>query len=165
MRVAVPERAPVAHLRATATLATGEPLLAGPVRLARDAAIVGRGKLDWVGAGDPFELGFGADDGIRVRRSQEQVRDTTVLTGTQKVRRTVTVYLSCLGGERRSVEVTERVPVSEIEDVEIVVDKGGWTVDPRHGLARQTVEIGPRETKVLTLAYEIRASSKVAMTF
>lgn len=164
-RVAIPERASVAHVRATATLSAGGPLLAGPVRLARDAAIVGRGKLEWVGAGEPFEMGFGVDDGIRVRRTQEQVRDTTMITGTQKVRRTVKIFLSCLGGERRSVDVTERVPVSEIEDVEIVVDKSGWTVDPRHGIARQTIEIGPRETRVLTLAYEIRASSKVTMTF
>jgi len=164
-RVAIPERASVAHVRATATLTSREPLLAGPVRLARDAAIVGRGKLDWVGAGEPFELGFGVDDGIRVRRTQEQVRDTTAIMGTQKVRRTVKVFLSCLGGERRSVEVVERVPVSEIDDVEIVVDSSGWSVDARHGLARQTVQLAARETKVLTLAYEIRASSKVAMTF
>src|SRR5207253_2460232 len=39
-RVLFPERAPVAHLRATATLAKGaSPLLAGPVRVARGAGL------------------------------------------------------------------------------------------------------------------------------
>lgn len=165
VRVAIPERASVAHVRATATLSAASPLLAGPVRLARDAAMVGRSKMDWVGAGDVFELGFGVDDGVRVRRTQEQVRDTTAITGTQKVRRTVKIFLSCLGGERRSVEVVERIPVSELDDVEIVVDAPGWTVDPRHGLVRQSVALAARETRTLTLAYEIRASSKVSMTF
>jgi uncharacterized protein (TIGR02231 family) len=45
-RVLFPEAAPVAHLRATATLQKGGPLLAGPVRIARGQSLVGRSRID-----------------------------------------------------------------------------------------------------------------------
>ena len=66
-RVLFPEKAPVAYLRAKATLSGQGPLLAGPVQLAREAGFVGKNKLDFIGPGDRFELGFGIDDAVRVR--------------------------------------------------------------------------------------------------
>src|SRR5262249_50364508 len=112
-RVLFPEIAPVAHLRATATLTKGGPLLAGPVRIARGMGLVGRSKIGYIGKGEPFEIGLGADDGVRVRRTQTEQRDTVPVTGTQKIRRTVTVHLSNLSNEQKRVLVTERIPVSE----------------------------------------------------
>src|SRR6185436_20078520 len=107
-RVLFPEIAPVAHLRATATLAKGGPLLAGPVRIARGQSLVGRAKIGFIGKGEPFEIGLGTDDGVRVLRTVTEKRDTTAVTGTQKIRREVKVYLSNLGSERKKVLVTER---------------------------------------------------------
>lgn len=165
-RVAFPEIAPSAHLRATATLAKGGPLLAGPLRLARGHSLVGRAKIAYVGAGEPFEVGFGPDDGVRVRRAQDEERETTAVTGTQKLRRTVRVYLSNLSGEARRVLVTERVPVSEIDEVEVsVADAAGWKLDEKDGFARAEVTLPPSGTKTLKLVVEIRASSKVVMPF
>jgi hypothetical protein len=115
-----------------------------------------------VGRGEPFELGFGADDAVRVRRSVVEERDTVPLTGTQKVRRVVTLYLSNLSGDPKHVAVTERVPVSEIDDVEIVLlDAKGWRYDEADGFLRWPLDLGPRATERLTFAYEIRAAAKV----
>lgn len=165
-RVAFPERAPVAHLRATATHPGPHALLAGPVRVARGAGLVGQARIDFVAAGSPFELGFGADDAVRVRRTVDEKRDTVTLTGTQKLRRDVTIYLSNLSSEKRSVLVTERVPVSEIEAVEIVLlDREGWQFDARDGFAKREVALAGNATVALRLAYEVRASSKVVMPF
>ncbi len=165
-RVVFPELAPVAHLRATATLAQPGPLLAGPVRVARGAGLVGRARMDYVAPGEPFELGFGPDDAVRVRRTVTEARDTTMLTGTQKTKRTVTVYASNLSRERRSVELIERVPVSEIEAVEVVVlDREGWRFDARDGFARRDVSLEGGATAEVRLAYEVRAAAKVVMPF
>ena len=164
--VLFPEIAPSAHIRATATLTQGGPLLAGPLRLVRGQSLVGRSKLPYVGAGEPFEIGFGADDGVRVRRAQEEERDTTVMTGTQKLRRAVKVYLSNLSGDARAVQVTERVPVSEIDDVEVlIIDATGWKLEEKDGFARTDVALRPGGTQTLKLVYEVRASSKVVMPF
>lgn len=164
-RVLFSELGGVAHLRATATL-TGAPLLAGPARIARGGALVGRSKLAFVGAGEPFEVGLGPDDGVRARRHVEEQRDTTAIIGTQKIRRKVDVFLSNLSGEPRSLTVTERVPVSEIEDIEItVVEPGDFDPPDPDGFLRASVRLAPQETKRASFTYEIRAKSNVVLPF
>ncbi len=163
-RVLFPELARVAHLRATATLTRGGPLLAGPVRIARGQSLVGRARLDFVGKGEPFEVGLGTDDGVRVRRSQTDQRETTPVTGTQKIKRAVKVFLSNLSGEARRVLVTERLPVSEIDDVEITLTTaGGFRNEGKDGFLQREVDLPANATKTLEIAYELRASSKVVL--
>lgn len=165
-RVLYPELASVAHLRATATHPGPDPLLAGPVRLVRGGSLVGRARLDFVGAGEPFELGFGADDGVRVRREQTEERETAMLTGAQKIKRAVTVYLSNLSGDARRVLVTERLPVSEIADVQVVPgDVHEWKSDPKDGFLKAEIELAPRATRTIKFAYEVRAGAKVRLPF
>lgn len=166
-RVVFPEIAPVAHLRATATLAKAGPLLAGPVRVARGQSLVGRAKIGFVGKGEPFEIGLGLDDGVRVRREKIEVeRDTTAVIGTQKIKRRVCLFLSNLGHEPKRVLVTERLPVSEIEDVTITLtEPGGFLHEVKDGFLRREVEMGPHETAELTIGYEIRAAAKVVLPF
>ncbi len=168
-RVAFPEKAPVAHLRATATLAKGGPILAGPIRVARGQSLVGRAKIGFVGKGEPFEAGLGTDDGVRIRRTQTEERDVTPVIGTQKIRRKISVYLSNLAEEPKRLLVTERLPVSEIEDVEVtLLDAGGFRLEGRDkadGLLRREVDLGPGATQVLELVYEIRAAAKVVLPF
>lgn len=163
-RVLMATRSPAAHVRATATLVGSGPLLAGPVRLARGSSMVGRAKIDFVGKGEPFELGFGPDDGIRVRRMEDEERDTQALTGSQRVRRKVSLFLSNLSGTARSVLVNERVPVSEIDEVEIqMLDAGPFKLDAKDGFLRTTVEVAARATKIMNFSYEVRAGSKVVL--
>jgi uncharacterized protein (TIGR02231 family) len=165
--VLYPERALAAHLRATAsnTGGAGTPLLAGPVTVAREAALVGRARLDFVGAGEPFELGFGVADELRVRRAVDEDKETAALTGKQLVKRKVRLYLSNLSGEPRQVEITERVPVSEIEDVQVELTDAAWRREGVDGFARRVVELGPHEHRPLTLEYEIRAAARVTLPF
>lgn len=163
-RVLMASRSPAAHVRATATLVGSGPLLAGPVRLARGASVVGRAKMDFVGKGEPFELGFGADDGIRVRRTEDEERETQSLTGAQRIRRKVTLYLSNLSDTGRSVLVQERVPVSEIDEVEIqMIDAGPFKLDAKDGFLRATIDVAARATKTMSFVYEVRAGSKVVL--
>ena len=163
-RVLMATRSPAAHIRATATLVGSGPLLAGPIRLARGSSMVGRAKIDFVGKGEPFELGFGPDDGIRVRRMEDEERDTQALTGAQRVKRKVSLFLSNLSGTTRSVLVSERVPVSEIDEVEIqVFDPGLFKLDAKDGFLRTVVDVGARATKMMSFSYEVRAGSKVVL--
>jgi len=164
-RVLYPELGGAAHVRATLTL-TGAPLLAGPVRVARGASLVGRSKVPFIATGEPFELGFGPDDGVRARRHVEEQRDTTAIIGTQKIRRRVDVFLSNLSGETRALTITERVPVSEIDDVEItMLESADFPSKDADGFLRAKVTLSPQETKRLGFAYEIRAGSNVVLPF
>ncbi len=165
-RVAYPERSDAVHLRATATLAGESPLLAGPVRLARGTEMIGRSRTNFVGRGEVFELGFGVDDGLRVRRAVEEKRDTTAVTGTQKITRTVKLFVSNVSGTSRKATFCERLPVSEIDDVEIaLLQAGGARFDPADGFARWEIEVPPRGVETVSLQYRIEAGSKVVLPF
>ena len=134
------------------------------MRIARGQSLVGRARLDFVGKGEPFEVGLGTDEGVRVRRSHIDHRETTAVTGTQKVKRAVKVYLSNLSSEARRVLVTERIPVSEIDDVEITLTAaGGFRNEGKDGFLHREVDLPPNATQTLEIAYELRASSRVVL--
>ncbi|WP_433932914.1 DUF4139 domain-containing protein [Sorangium cellulosum] len=174
--VLYPEVHPAAHLRATATLDGGagkgggagrpRPLLAGPVRIARGGSLVGRARLDFVGAGEPFELGFGVDDAVRVRRTVDEEQDTSAITGSRKIRRRVKLSLSNLSSIAKRVLVTERIPVSEVAEVEVaLVEALGWTLEEKDGFLRSRVELPPKGLKTMSFSYELRAGASVVLPF
>ncbi len=163
-RVLMATRSAAAHVRATATLVGTGPLLAGPVRLARGASMVGRARIDFVGKGEPFELGFGPDDGIRVRRTEDEERDTQAITGAQRIKRKVKLFLSNLSDVARQVMVHERVPVSEIDEVEIqMLDAGPFKLEAKDGFLRANIEVAAQATKTVGFVFEVRAGSKVVL--
>lgn len=165
-RVLYPEKAAAPHWRATIAWLGKTPLLAGPVRVARKGSLVGRARVLFVGQGDSFELGFGTDDGVRVRRLVEENRDTVPVIGTQKVHRKLKLSVSNLSGENKSFTIIERIPVSEIADVEILAQsKEGWTLDGKDGSLKREVTLGPRALKELEYDYELRAAAKVDLPF
>ncbi|WP_437623313.1 DUF4139 domain-containing protein [Sorangium sp. So ce1151] len=169
--VLYPEAHPAAHLRATVTLDGGgagrpRPLLAGPVRVARGGSLVGRARLDFVGAGEPFELGFGVDDAVRVRRTVDEEQETTAISGSRKIRRRVKLSLSNLSSLAKRVLVTERIPVSEVAEVEVALGEApGWTLDEKDGFLRGRVELPPRGVKTMAFTYELRAGASVVLPF
>ena len=120
--VAIPLRSPWVHVRARIVNAGTAPLLAGPVDLIMASGYVGRAEVGFVAAGEKFYLGFGPEADVRVHRTETRERDEAGLLGgwnVQTVR--VAVRLSNLGAERREVDVTERIPISEVEQVEVQV--------------------------------------------
>jgi uncharacterized protein (TIGR02231 family) len=174
--VAMPPVSPWVHIRATFANTGSVPLLAGPVDLVMASGYVGCGEIGFVAAGERVELGFGPEADVRVHRDERRERDDAGLLGgwnTQTVR--VAVRLSNLGNRKREVIVTERVPVSEVEQVEITVAKPGAyavkdadaqqidarTIDER-GLVTWTVELPPRGRRVVALEYQIKSRKDVA---
>lgn len=164
-RVLMGERATVAHFKAVLTLTDDVPVLAGPVHLARGDVMVGRGQIEFVAPGEPFELGFGPDDGLRVKRRRHEERDRARLTGVKLVERTVDLYLSNLSNEVRTVDVQERIPVSEIDDVEIRLDAQGWDHDRDNGIVSKRVMVPANGTLELSMMYVIRAKPNVNLPF
>lgn len=154
-RVTMPELAPTVYVKATFANGAAFPILAGPVELFRDAGVVGWSKTLFAAPKEPMALSFGPDDALRVVRSTRESSETNAVTkwatGTTKV----SLYFSNIGEDARKVEVTERIPVSEIEHVKVAlvdtkgqpkpsVDKDGmctWTLDLA-GNAQSTLAFG-----------------------
>jgi len=142
------------------------PLLAGPVDLVREAGHVGRTQLSYVGRGERFTLGWGPQSSLRVVRSEERGKEEKddLLGGWVKQVQKVTLTLSNLSVQSHSLTVIERVPVSEVKQVEVVVDSKatsqGAAPDSR-GFITWTLNLGARERQVLKLQYALRKRKEV----
>lgn len=96
------------------------PILPGPVDLVRDSGLVGRTWADFVAPGESFELGWGPDLALRVHREHDrEYLDSKLFSSWTATRHEINVRLSNIGPEDKVVEVTERVPVSELDKVKI----------------------------------------------
>lgn len=179
--VAIPLRSPWVHLRARAINTGTQPLLAGPVDLIMASGYVGRGEIGFIAPGEKFYLGFGPDSELRMHRSQSKDRDDAGLLGgwnVQTVR--IAVRLSNLGAEPREVVVTERIPISEVEQVEVhasapdaylleddhpggeeITQVTARALDER-GLVTWSVELPPHGRRAVTLEYRIKSQRGVA---
>ncbi len=181
--IAIPLKSPLCHVRARITNTGSSPLLAGPVDLVMASGYVGRAEIGFVAAGEKFYLGFGPESDIRVHRTETRDRDDGLLGGsTQTVR--VAVRVSNLGSERRTIDITERVPISEVEQVSVDVasadayllgtddhpgpERGdeitqvtARSIDER-GLVTWGVELPPLGRRAVTLEYKIKSQRGVA---
>jgi len=146
--------------------ASSDVLLAGPVDLVRNAGFVGRTSLDFTAPGATVKLSFGSEDGLVVVRRAEQTRDESRLTGRRTIRTTVTWHVSNASNDARSFVIEERVPVSEVKEVEITVlgkhcDPPASAPSP-DGIVRIEVSLPPHGTKRGTFTWELGANAKVA---
>ncbi len=178
--VAFPERSPCVFTR-TRQANGPRPLLAGPVDLIRGSGHVGRTSILYVAPGERFELGWGPEPDVRLHRDEQRKRDEAGMLGSWNVTRVrVAVRLSNLGERARTIEVTERVPVSEIDKVEIhVAAPDAWRLEDddgkRHddvavvtdrsitddGLATWQVELPGRARRAVAMEYRLRAHTSV----
>lgn len=163
--VAVPELAEAVVLRTEQVHPGPAPLLAGPVELVRDHGPAGRTSTRYVAAGERWALAWGPEPDLRVSRELQEVVEPAGITGRQTTRRTVVVRLSNLGPTPRQVEVTERIPVSEVEEVTVEVDRRASSpqAEPdRDGFLRWPVALAPHGTAEVRLAWTITRTRAVS---
>ncbi len=163
--VAMPELAAAAVWRHTLSNEGPFPVLAGPVDLLASSGLTGRGSVRFVAPKERFPIGFGPDPAIRVhRRCEETPRKPGPLSRWRSVDHLVELKLSNIGDEARQVLVTERVPVSEVEQVRVVLDEketsGGARPD-KDGMLSWTLQLAPGGTETLRLRYGLQRKADV----
>jgi len=163
--VALPELVPAVLLRSTQTNGGSSPILAGPVDLIRSGGLAGRTSVLFVAPGERFSLGWGPELEVRVLRDVESSEDAQKLLSSWEVRQhRVTVRLSNIGPRSRTVEVSERVPVSEIDKVVVVPNEEGTTERRRpdsDGFVRWRVRLQPFRHERLDLKYTLKKHGSV----
>jgi hypothetical protein len=180
--VAIPLRSPWVHVRARIINTGTTPLLAGPIDLIMASGYVGRAEVGFVAPGEKFYVGFGPEADIRVHRTETRDRDEAGILGgwnTQTIK--VAVRLSNLGTHKREVTITERIPISEVEQVDIqlaapdayllnnddepageeITQVTARALDER-GLVTWSVELPPLGRRAVTLEYKIKSQRGVA---
>lgn len=130
--VCAPELAAAVILRSRQTNAADHPILAGPVDLVRHSGLVGRSSLLYVAPGERFELGWGPDPTLRVHRELEhREHERRMMSSWTRKPRRVSLKLSNIGPAPKAIEIKERIPVSEVEKVEVELSEAsrGATAD------------------------------------
>ena len=164
--LACPELSPLVHRVARFDNTGPSVLLAGPVDLVRTSGYVGRAPLRFTGRGERVKLGFGSEDALRVARVPDDHVETSRLTGRRVRTQRVRLFLSNMGSRPEAVALEERMPVSEVEAVEVMLLKEGTKPAPSRvsedGIVRFELTAPPRSQQELSLAYTVTSASKVA---
>jgi uncharacterized protein (TIGR02231 family) len=156
----------VASLLARFPNTSGQVLLAGPVDLIREAGFVGRALLGFAAPGEVVKLSFGSLDGLQVVRSTDEQVEESRMTGRRTTTRTVTLHVSNARAEEARLVLEERLPVSEVKEVEIQVltarcSPAPTTVSP-DGVARLELSLPAHGTRTARFSWELAAAGKVS---
>jgi uncharacterized protein (TIGR02231 family) len=160
---AVPVQDETAYLEAAFINEEDAPLLPGDVALTRDGTYVGRGRLKLVAPGDRVELGFGADDRVKVSRVAVRKRETEPgwVGNTRTDQRDFKTVVRNLHATPLRITILDALPVSE--HASVVVDQLPATTAPtdksvgdKRGIMGWTWDYLPGEQKEIHLAYRLK---------
>jgi uncharacterized protein (TIGR02231 family) len=154
---------PTAFLEASFKHAEEAPLLPGRVALYRDGTFVGRGRLALAAKDETVNLGFGADDQIKVARIvQRKIEGSSGLISSSKTDERA-FRITVRNGHDWPVKVVveDRHPVSEITDVQVELLPG--TTKPtstdardRRGVLAWTMDLKAGEARDIAFGWRIR---------
>lgn len=159
---AVPRADETAFLMAKFTNTTDEVLLPGYAYLLRDDSLVGTIAFDKVAPGAQAEVPFGAIEGLRLKRDMplRAEGDSGIISTTNQVEEKAVMSVENLTDETWPVRLLDLVPYSEQEDLEIsyAADPAPTEVDVdgERGVLGWTFDIGPGETKAVSLEHFIQ---------
>ncbi|MCZ6602931.1 MAG: mucoidy inhibitor MuiA family protein [Planctomycetota bacterium] len=160
----VPDQAPFVFLRSMQTNPSALPLLAGPVTLIRGGGFTGRSRIGYVAPQEAFALSWGSEDGIIVRGEGTRQHRTEGLRKQRVHSCTTRVHMSNQTDHRRRIRLVLRVPVSEIKQVEIEINRpnstSGFEVDDQ-GRVTWMLDLDKAENKRIKLLFTVRMPNHV----
>ncbi len=139
------------------------PVLAGHVALFRDGVFAGTGKFPQLAPGEEYELGFGADDRVKVKRVvlEQKSGETGTFSTSFLDERRYAIAVKNLHTRPVQLQVIDRSPVSALSDikVEFAVDKGPQPAEKdlngRRGTYLWQMEAAPDEEKQIVFSYRV----------
>ena len=136
------------------------PLLPGPVDLFRKGGLAGHAALERVAEGARFHLAFGLEEQVRVKRVvvEEIARDTGVFSKGRRFRFAYAFELQSFLPGRSEVELSDHLPVSELDDVEVLLDEKttpGYQLKKDDGIVTWKVKLGPGEKRRVDLVFHV----------
>ena len=153
--VAAPELSLSAARTAELVNSSRQPLLPGQVLLYVAGAFLGTTEVDFVAPGETFPMFLGVADSIKLARTLDKKNSSLTWSG-KRARMQVSYVVTAenLGDQPVALQLGDRVPVSETEEVRVLNTK--LTPVARldnQGLVKWDVKLAAKETKEFRLEY------------
>ncbi|QWV95168.1 mucoidy inhibitor MuiA family protein [Geomonas oryzisoli] len=147
--VAVPKLSPRVYLKSTVTNRTPFPLLAGEASIFNDATFVGKSRLKTVASGEEFDLYFGSDDQVKVKRDAARVKKKGGLLGGSSVTYHVTMELANYRQRAVTVSLKDQQPLPGNAEIKVGIEDASPTPSEikEDGTLLWKVELAPAEKK------------------
>jgi uncharacterized protein (TIGR02231 family) len=144
---------------------TSSPVIGGQVTLLRDGVYVGTGKLPQLAPGEEMELGFGADERVKVKRvvKEDKKGETGTFSTTRLVERSYAIMVKNLHTHDVLLQIIDRIPVPMHEDIKVdfSMTEGpkptAKDVDDKRGTMLWQMTAKPDEQKQLAFGYRLSA--------
>jgi uncharacterized protein (TIGR02231 family) len=157
----VPKLDAKAYLYAKLVLPKGSPALPGAVSLFRDGTFVGTGALPVLSPGEDHELGFGADDQVRVRHaiSDQKQGETGLISSAKTDSRNFRITVKNMHERAVQLVVHDQIPVSENQDIKVdIVGPTSPTkkdIEDKRGVIAFESKLEPEEERVIEFGYRV----------
>ena len=153
--VTVPKLSPRVYLKSEVSNRTVYPLLAGQVNVFNDNVFIGKSYLKTVAAGESFDLFFGADDQLKVKREVAKVRKKAGLLGSNRLSYGCTVQLENFKKRAVTVSLQDQLPLAGNAEIKVSLDEAQPKPDETRADGRVTwkVSLAPGEKK--KVSYDI----------
>jgi uncharacterized protein (TIGR02231 family) len=152
-----------AYLEASFVNEDEAPLLPGEVAIHRDRIYVGKAHLKVTATGDMVNLGFGADDRVKVARVPLRRREaeSSWIGQTKTDLREFKTTVRNLHAQPIRISVIDRVPFAEngaiqVEELRETTPPIERTVTDKRGVMAWTWDYAPGEQKEIRLAYRVK---------
>jgi len=120
--VTVPKLSQRVYLKSVVVNKTPYPLLAGEVNVFNDAVFTGKSHLKTVSSGEEFDLYFGADDQVKVKRDVAKVRKKAGLIGSNSVSYHTTVELENFKNRAVTVSLLDQQPLAGNQEIKVKLE-------------------------------------------
>lgn len=157
----VPKVDAKAYLYAKLVLPKNSPLLPGEVSLFRDGTFVGTGTLPVLAPGEQHELGFGADDQVRVRHAiaDEKRGETGLISSARTDSRNFRITVKNMHERAVDLVIHDQIPVSQNDDIKVELigptQPTKKDVDSKRGVIAFESKLNPEEERLIEFGYRV----------
>jgi uncharacterized protein (TIGR02231 family) len=156
-----PKLDPRAFLYAKLNMPKGAAILPGSVSIFRDGTFVGTGRLPQLAPGEEHELGFGADDAIKVKYAivDEKRGESGLISSAKTDIRSFRISVKNMHDRALALSVLDQIPASQNQDIRVeMTGKSQPTkkdVEDKRGVVAFDSQIAPDEEKLIEFGYKV----------
>ncbi|MCE9501721.1 MAG: mucoidy inhibitor MuiA family protein, partial [Leptospira sp.] len=147
------------------------PLLPGKANLIKDSGYVGETSIPYFPPGNEFTISYGIENTIRLSYKTENRNDTEgIVTNRKLTNKNVIITIENFDNSQKTINLSDQVPVSDIEEVEIEINRTkttpGYTEKIKNsGILHWVITIPPNSKKEVILNFNIRTPANSNLNF